>query len=177
MYLVVDLEATCDEDKRIPREEMEIIEIGAVVLDKHYDEVDRFTTFVKPVVHPVLTPFCFNLTTIRQSQVDKAPGFVEALGRFEAWVKGFKPELWSSWGYYDARQLEQDCQRHGVANPLANLRHVNAKEEFQRVTGQRAGGLGRVIRDLNMRFEGTHHRGVDDAANIGRIVAWLFKKE
>ena len=28
-YLVVDLEATCDENHRIPREETEIIEIGA----------------------------------------------------------------------------------------------------------------------------------------------------
>jgi inhibitor of KinA sporulation pathway (predicted exonuclease) len=31
--LVVDLEATCDEDHRIPREETEIIEIGAVLVD------------------------------------------------------------------------------------------------------------------------------------------------
>ena len=175
MYLVVDLEATCDEDKRIPREEMEVIEIGAVVLDKHYDEVDRFTTFVKPMVHPVLTPFCFKLTTIRQSQVDKAPGFADAVGRFEAWFRPYSPVLWSSWGYYDARQFEQDCQRHGVTNPLASLRHVNVKDEYTRVTGQRAGGLGRVLRDMNMRFDGIHHRGVDDAANIGRIVARLFK--
>jgi inhibitor of KinA sporulation pathway (predicted exonuclease) len=175
MYLVVDLEATCDEDKRIPREEMEIIEIGAVMLDKRYDEVDRFTLFVKPVVHTVLTPFCTKLTSIRQSQVDKAPGFAEAAGRFATWFRLYDPELWSSWGGYDARQFEQDCQRHGVTNPLANLRHINAKDEYTRMTGQRAGGLGRVLQDLNLRFEGTHHRGVDDAVNIGRIVARLFK--
>ena len=174
MYLIVDLEATCDEDKRIPREEMEDIEIGAVMLDKQHNEVDRFTTFVKPVVHTVLTPFCIQLTSIRQSQVDKAPGFAEAIGRLETWFSPYAPELWSSWGGYDARQFEQDCQRHGVANPLANLRHVNAKEEYARMTGRRACGLGKALRDLNLRFEGTQHRGVDDAVNIGRVVAKLF---
>ena len=57
------------------------------------------------------------------------------------------------------------------------MRHVNAKEEYQRVTGRRAGGLGRILRELNLKFEGTHHRGVDDAVNIGRVIACIFKEQ
>ena len=33
-FLIVDLEATCSNDGSIPREEMEIIEIGAVMLNR-----------------------------------------------------------------------------------------------------------------------------------------------
>jgi inhibitor of KinA sporulation pathway (predicted exonuclease) len=174
MYLFVDLEATCNDEPRISREEMEIIEIGAVVLDARLREVDRFTTFVRPVLHPVLTPFCVQLTTIQQLQVDRAPGFAEALGRFEAWFKTYSLELWSSWGMYDVRQFARDCSRHGLRNPLDELRHVNAKDEFTRATGKRAGGLGAALRELNLKFEGTPHRGVDDASNIGRIAALLY---
>lgn len=175
MYLFVDLEATCEENPRMPREEMEVIEIGAVILGGDYQELGRFTTFVKPTVHPILTPFCLNLTTIRQEQVDSAPGFAEAAEKFGAWFKPFAPKLWSSWGFYDSRQFAQDCRRHGIPNPLGNLRHVNAKDEYARIRGGKARGLGGAIRELGLQFEGTHHRGVDDAVNVGRVVAQLFR--
>ena len=32
-FLVVDLEATCSDTKEVPRQEMEIIEIGAVMVE------------------------------------------------------------------------------------------------------------------------------------------------
>jgi inhibitor of KinA sporulation pathway (predicted exonuclease) len=66
-YLVVDLEATCDDRGRIPREESEIIEIGAVLVDgRTLEAVDELQTFVRPVVHPCLTDFCTRLTTITE---------------------------------------------------------------------------------------------------------------
>jgi inhibitor of KinA sporulation pathway (predicted exonuclease) len=50
---------------------METIEIGAFLVETHsLETVGELGTFVKPVRHPVLTPFCTELTTIRQSDVD-----------------------------------------------------------------------------------------------------------
>jgi inhibitor of KinA sporulation pathway (predicted exonuclease) len=31
-------------------------------------------------------------------------------------------------------------------------------------------GVSRALENLNMEFEGTQHRGIDDSINIGRIV-------
>ncbi len=40
-WLVIDLEATCCNDGQFPREEMEIIEIGAVIADgKSFQPID-----------------------------------------------------------------------------------------------------------------------------------------
>ena len=39
-YLIVDLEATCCDSGTIPRHEMEIIEIGAVMLNRATWEID-----------------------------------------------------------------------------------------------------------------------------------------
>lgn len=49
-FLIVDLEATCSDDGIIPSNEMEIIEIGAVMLNRATWEIDsEFQQFVQPV--------------------------------------------------------------------------------------------------------------------------------
>lgn len=73
-YLVLDLEATCCDRQTIKRHEMEIIEIGAVMVEaRNLTIVDEFQTFIKPVRHPIFTEFCKSLTSIAQVQVDRAP--------------------------------------------------------------------------------------------------------
>jgi inhibitor of KinA sporulation pathway (predicted exonuclease) len=73
-YLVIDLEATCNERHRVPREQTEIIEIGAVPWDADSaSAVDAWQTFVRPVIHPRLTMFCTKLTSIVHSHVDSGP--------------------------------------------------------------------------------------------------------
>jgi inhibitor of KinA sporulation pathway (predicted exonuclease) len=58
-YLIVDLEATCCDNRTIPRHQMEIIEIGAVMLNRTTWEIDsEFQQFIQPVRHPHLTEFC-----------------------------------------------------------------------------------------------------------------------
>ena len=68
-YLIVDFEATCTNRNEFPRDEMEIIEIGALLLDSEQFEIhSEFQSFIKPVRNPLLTGFCKELTTIRQDR-------------------------------------------------------------------------------------------------------------
>lgn len=66
--LVLDFEATCDNTNRIvPREEMEVIEFPTIVYDIEQDNVEAiFHEYVRPTLHPTLTPFCTDLTGIQQ---------------------------------------------------------------------------------------------------------------
>src|SRR5262245_14881062 len=113
-YLVIDLEATCDENHRIPRERTENIEIGAVLVAESTLKIEHeLQTFVRPVLHPKLTPFCTKLTSIRQEDVDAAPNFPEALDKLRAFV-GKRPVLFCSWGDYDKSQFARDAARHRV---------------------------------------------------------------
>lgn len=53
-YLIVDVEATCTNEGAFPRNEMEIIEIGAVVQDAQaFEIVSEFQSFIKPVRHEI----------------------------------------------------------------------------------------------------------------------------
>jgi inhibitor of KinA sporulation pathway (predicted exonuclease) len=173
-YLVIDLEATCDEGHRIPRERTEIIEIGAVLVDANSLQiVDELQTFVKPLIHPVLTAFCTELTSITQGQVEKAPTFPLAIERLRAFI-GETPAKFCSWGDYDKHQFAREAERNRVTLPFT-YGHLNLKQAFSERLGEaRRYGLGQALRRAGLRFEGTAHRGIDDARNIARLLPFIL---
>jgi len=170
-YLIVDLEATCSNDGVVPREEMEIIEIGAVMQNARTFEIDsEFQVFARPVRHPELTDFCTELTGITQDDLANAPRFSESLNAMTEWMSEFEDALFCSWGYYDRNQFIQDCEYHHLPYPFGQA-HLNLKVEFSRTFGnQKKLGITDALRRLGLRFDGAHHRGLDDAKNIARIV-------
>jgi 3'-5' exoribonuclease 1 len=173
-FLVIDLEATCDEERRIRAREMEIIEIGAVLVDAEtLLPVAEHQTFVKPVRHPVLTDFCTKLTTITQADVENAPGFPEAIAALERFIGG-RDALFCSWGDYDRGQFEQDAEFHQVPLPFGG-RHLNVKKQFSAQLGEeKRYGMAGALRRVGLALEGTHHRGIDDARNIARLLPWAL---
>lgn len=174
-WLVIDLEATTD-DGGWPTEEMEIIEIGAVIVDELGREQDHFQSFVRPTRRPQLTPFCRQLTHIRQADVDDAPSLQQLQARFEPWLKRHTGNLqgWLSWGNYDRQQFEAEWRRQQITSILADLPHFNLKKLFNRQFKERSGrkqvGLNRALEIAGLEFRGTQHRGIDDARNIARLL-------
>ena len=170
--LIIDFEATCDSYGRLPAAEMEIIEIGAVLLDADDQVAGQFQCFVKPVLNPVLTPFCTALTGIRQADVNGADHFPDAAHALSDWLRSdvpISPTRWVSWGDYDRKQLNRDCERHQLANPLPLL-HRNVKTAFASVHGGQGWALSNAVAHADLAFEGTLHRGLDDALNIARLL-------
>lgn len=174
-YLVLDLEATCCEDQRFPTHEMETIEIGAVMVDgASLEPISEFQTFIRPVRHPVLTTFCTELTGIQQRDVDQAPVYVEALETFQGWLCDYPNFLFCSWGDYDRKQIEQDSLFHRVPYPIGAA-HCNIKKQFSKVHGlSKKHGMSQALALCGLTLEGRHHRGIDDARNMARMMPWIF---
>ncbi|TXH71102.1 MAG: exonuclease domain-containing protein [Thiothrix sp.] len=182
-YLIVDLEATCcdrngENPNLIPRHEMEIIEIGAVLLDaKNLASLAEFDTFIRPVRHPELTPFCTQLTTIRQTDVDTAPYFPEALAAFKAWLAPYPQLLFCSWGDYDKTQLAQDCAYHQQPFPL-DTPHLNIKRQFTESQNlSKRYGMDAALRLAGLNLIGTHHRGIDDVRNMAQLMPYILGRQ
>ncbi|WP_176317933.1 3'-5' exonuclease [Burkholderia vietnamiensis] len=174
--LVVDLEATCSDDDTISPENMETIEIGACWVGADGSVLDRFQSFVRPIVNPRLTEFCCQLTGIRQEDVDSAPLFPAAAELLREFVHRHQTpgSIWASWGAYDRRQLARDSARHGTAEPI-EMQHQNAKRLFAK--SQRIGkevGMAKACELAGLPLEGSHHRGLDDALNVARLLPWAF---
>ena len=189
--LVVDLEATCDNREAkpclVPKEQMETIEIGAVLVDSQtLETVGELGIFVRPVRHPVLTEFCKQLTTITQADVDGAPLFPEAVASVERFLRDFQERvpresrgvagrrvLFCSWGDYDKNQLALDAAHHGIVVPWAK-HHCNVKKRFSEELGlPKRFGMDGALARIGLTLEGTHHRGIDDARNIARLLPWI----
>ncbi len=169
--LIVDLEATCWERSEHRAENMETIEIGALIVDPlRPDAAPReFQRLVRPVLRPQLSRFCIELTGIRQSEVDAAADFATVFAGFVEWIGAPRAVRFASWGRYDRRQLELDCSRHGAVYPFGD-EHLNLKHWAAARLGWRPGGLAQAVTRLGFTFDGRHHRGLDDARNIWRVV-------
>lgn len=183
LYFVVDLEATCDlHQATISKYEMETIEIGGVLVDgETLEPIDEIATFVKPIRHPELTSFCRELTTITQDDVDGAPLFPEAIGMVREMLErhASSPDdiLFCSWGDYDRNQLVQDARLHGISPPAFVGHHLNLKKRFSEALGlPKKLGMSGALAHVGLELRGTHHRGIDDARNIARLLPWSLER-
>lgn len=174
-FIIFDLEATCWEgwDKT----QNETIEIGAVKINEENEVVSHFSSFVKPLKHPVLSDFCKKLTSIEQDNIDKALHFNEVIENFKSWIGvGIEDYTLCSWGFYDKKQFESDCRNFGMDEAWLT-KHISLKHQYGQFKKlRRAIGMKNALESEGLTLEGTHHRGIDDARNIARIFVKYFDK-
>lgn len=178
-YLVLDFEATCDD--RSPPVPQEIIEFPVLKVNASSLETESvFHTYVLPVAHPKLTPFCTQLTGITQDQVDGQPTLPEALKNFHAWMEAnglLDPSVTFSFvtcGDWDLKtMLPRQCGHFNI--PTANYFHrwINIKVAFQKLTGKKAKGMISMLDYFGLSLDGRHHSGIDDSRNIAKVLKKL----
>lgn len=176
-WLVVDVEATCSRDGSVPRLERETIEWAAVRMDAETGELtSSFHTRVRPVRHPILTPYCIQLTSLRQSDVDAAPEFPLARKTFGDWNRCHPPARFASWGTFDSIQLERDCRFHQLKT-IAWMEPLDIRKAFARSFGTRSLGLRQAFAHLAQTPGGRAHNAPDDARNAARLLRQILKEE
>lgn len=73
-----------------PKKHKEVVQIGAVIIDKDLSEIDSFEVLVKPRINPVLSDYFVDLTKITQAEVDKkGVDFSQALKDFYQWSNSY----------------------------------------------------------------------------------------
>lgn len=168
-YIIYDLEATCWENPP-PGYVQETIEIGAFRVN-HFGEVrGKFNRFIRPVLHPVLSPFCRQLTTIEQQDVNRANTFPTVIQEFIDWAYIEEDEyVLCSWGNFDRKQFASDCALHRLDADWT-ARHVNLKEQYTKMKRLRNSiGLRKAVEREEILFTGQHHRGISDAENLTKV--------
>lgn len=176
--IIIDLEATCDDPK--PIWQSEIIEIGICMLDLDTFEISRPRSILVKPEHSPVTPFCTKLTTITQEMLDKDGVTLEAamdILKAEYFPETGPRQKWGSWGHYDRKMFFQDCDAKGIEFPGLGSQHINFKEIIADVLKwKKSIGMGKALQYFNLPLQGTHHRGLDDALNIARILI-AFNKD
>lgn len=149
---------------------METIEIGLVVIDLETLEiVDEFQRFVRPQINPILTDFCKTLTSIQQADVDSARTYAEVGQELKVFIARYPNAAWASWGDYDARQLERDAGLAECPSLLSGLQHFNVRKWHKGLYDDQPKSLKLTVESLGLVWQGTYHRGIDDARNVASI--------
>jgi inhibitor of KinA sporulation pathway (predicted exonuclease) len=174
--IIIDLEATCWQGAVPKGQENEIIEIGLAVLDTVSGEISKNKGILIKPQRSTVSPFCTELTTITQELLDeKGILFEEAI---EQLIDEYQPDsyTWASYGQYDLNMLKRQCKSFGISYPMGD-QHINVKTIFADVYGlEKPTGMNGALHILDIPLEGTHHRGVDDAKNIAKILNWILKQ-
>lgn len=171
---IVDVEATCWEGNPPEGMESDIIEIGICLLDVNTGEItDNKGILIKPE-RSTISPFCTQLTTITPEMVaGEGISFKEGCSILKKQYLA-QSRAWASFGGYDAKQFQRQCAASGVGYPFSPS-HVNVKTLFalkKKLSFEQ--GMAGALELLDIPLEGTHHRGVDDAKNIAKILWWIL---
>jgi len=185
-HIVVDLEMNgiAKENKAISKCRMEVIEIGAVMLDEQYREVSAFRTYVKPQYNDAIENKITNLTGITTDMVSGAPYFLEAFEMFANWCVGtgddFDIYAWSNSDYVQLSKelaakdnLQKEC--FGVV--------MDARwNDLQKMVNERIGmkqqlSLETAINMSGIELKGHMHDALDDARNSSVFLDALSNPE
>ncbi|MEE6127538.1 3'-5' exonuclease [Chryseobacterium arthrosphaerae] len=173
--LIVDLEATCWDNDRIPHgQKVDIIEIGICRLNIISKAISRKQSIYVIPERSEINRFCTNLTGITPQLIEeKGIYFEEACEKIR---DEYNPELltWAGYGNFDGEQIIEQCDWLGIKNPFST-HYLNVMYEFRKhFQLHRSMGLKRALDYLNMDFEGNHHSGADDAYNTARILSTIL---
>ncbi len=168
-FIIFDLEATCWMG-RPPGMVQETIEIGAIQLNNYGEELGSFNRFIRPIIHPNLSAFCRELTSIDQDDVDRADNFPQVIEEFKDWIDVDEEDyLLCSWGGFDKKMLARDCALHDLHDDWLD-QHINLKRQYQLFKRlHRPCGLKSAVRKEGFEFTGIHHRGIADAENLTKV--------
>lgn len=177
--LVMDFEATCERYEVLRPQE--IIEIPcAVVSTNDWQLKDTFHSYVRPRVHPILTPFCTDLTGILQDTVDNQPHFANVFPKFCEWLAegGYFDEPGKSTfvtcGNWDLKiMLPSQCDLDDIILPDHFKQWIDLKYIFCESTGYYPNGLKNMLARLNLPLKGRLHSGIDDVKNMISIILAL----
>lgn len=178
--LVIDFEATCEANTQdYPHE---IIEFPIILVDVHeLTVVDEFHSFCKPVLNPILSDFCTELTGITQVDVDAAEEFPAVFQKVEEWMsekhlgQGNKFAVVTDGPWDVSRFISLQCQHSDMIFPRWAKKWVNIRKTYGSHYQCRRKKLEDMLIYLGMKFEGTQHCGLHDSRNIARIAIRLME--
>ncbi|MCQ2523817.1 MAG: exonuclease domain-containing protein [Lachnospiraceae bacterium] len=185
-HVVVDFEMNTVARKSEVRKicNMEIIEIGAVMLDDELKEISSFRTYVKPEHNDVIAPNISRLTGITEAMVANSPKFRDALERFANWCQeGGDEILIHTWSDSDFIQVSKELELKTekltpYEEKLMNLKWHDFQNEFGSNMGfERQLSLAMALEMAGIEFEGKEHDALDDARNTAQLLQVFNDKE
>jgi inhibitor of KinA sporulation pathway (predicted exonuclease) len=158
----------------------EIIEIGAVKLDKDNKTTDKFQKYIKPQYNTV-TPMVTSITGITDATLADCGSFDAVLCEFVEWI-GNEPFRIYSWSGTDQTVLTEEILlklgENSAEGEFFGGHWVDLQKIYQRIMGfEKSMGLSNALGTLMIHFKGKEHGALADAVNTAEVMKVLYDGE
>ncbi len=179
-YIVFDLELNQDfssPQNKYPNSAsapFEIIQIGAVKLDRDFNTVNTFDRYIKPVFYEKINPFITGLTGITTEQLKTEETFPEVYRQFTDFTGG-TDSIFCVWGSSDVKELFRNAGNHGLSTRLLSKKYINIQPDtslYFNFPVKNLLKLEHAVQALNIPIDYTFHNAFHDAY----YTAEIFKK-
>ena len=184
-YVIVDLEMNPVAKEYVDARKychMEVIEIGAVILDEAFLVLGEFKTLVKPQFNSEIVKRYETLTGISTQMVSEAPDFPEAYDMFVSWCGSYGDdyEIYA-WSENDRHQIIAEMAQKNYTDeekkkPLSQWYDFQ-KEYAQKLGVDRIMSLEKALDYAGVTFEGQMHDALCDARNTAELFAIVRNEE
>lgn len=132
-YIIFDLEwnQCCGgRDMENPRMPFEIIEIGAVKLDKKFNIIDTYSSIIKPKLYKKLQPHIKTILNYDESTLRKGRPFDMVYREFIKWC-GQDDYIFGTWGSMDLNILQTNMDYYYLKPMPVPLKFIMYSKSMQ----------------------------------------------
>lgn len=173
-HIMIDLEMNKIEKQIRDQKKLssELIEIGAVRMDEHFELTDKYQSYVAPDFGR-MDSLIIDLTGITDEMLEGAPRFAEAMDDFAEWI-GEEPARFYSWSMSDIRQFQNESHFKDYQGKIVSRMERNwtdFQQEYSELLGiSKKVKLNEAVAAADYEFTGDQHTALADAVNTAEIL-------
>lgn len=150
----------------------EIIEIGAVKLDRFLKVIDKFKVYIKPTVYSVLNPRIKEITGITEEHLENGETFNAAIDKLGAFVG--EDSIICSWAKDDISELIINSNYHKYTSLEWIKEYLDIQEYCTKVLAEKKSlSLKNALDKLKIKVD---EKKLHDALNDSVYTAEVFKR-
>ena len=184
-YIVIDLEFNQNfdfkEGSRAPSNPLmplEIIQIGAVKLNKNMEIVDKFGTMVAPRLYRKLNPFVARVTGLSNRILRMSPPFHVAYRGLQRFIGRSPNTVLCFWGNDDIKELFRNALFYKLNAEGMPKKYINVQRMasvYLEAPASQQMALRTVVETLEIEAHMPFHNAVDDALYTAHVFTRIFK--
>lgn len=155
--------------------ENEIIEIGAVKVDKYMKTVETMKAYIKPSVFPVINPCITEITKINGDLLnEEGITFIEALEKLKDMFE--EGDILCSWAKDDVAELIRNAKYHNCSDLKWLDSYLDIQEYATKILGhKKVLGLKNALDELRIKVDDTRlHDALNDSIYTVEVLKRIY---
>ena len=184
-YIIFDLEFNQQHPEDVvidapkPSLLFEIIQIGAIKLNKNFETIGTFNSLIKPNIHKRLHPYVEELTKININDLNASYNFIDVFKQFIDFIGKDKSTL-VVWGDSDITELIKNMGFYNIPTTFIPEKYIDIQHYATKLLNVPKGqkiGLKKAVEALEIPIDGDFHDAFFDAHYTAEVFKKIYNKQ